>query len=110
MEKIVITKITTGEFIIGKLDEKTKDILEPFIIDIIFDAPDNLKVPSPNVRVGINFRPFFFPFQFKAERVFKNSYIAQPVEAPEEFKTKYLELKSGLIIANTLPNNKILKN
>jgi len=105
-KEIVLARVTTGELIVGKFEKKTGDILEPFAVDVDIETPSNIvAIPDNKVKIFINFRPLYFPFSAKTERIYSSALISPPIPAPKDIQERYIQFVSGIVIAK---NNNLI--
>lgn len=109
MEKVVVAKIITGEYIIGKLDEKKEKIQQPFMI-----MPNTLNDITPAIALIPVF--WFFGKDHKSENVeIKLKDVICYTDAPAGLTNKYNEIISNIVVisGNNMPalniNTKIKK-
>jgi len=101
--QIVIGKCVTGDFIIGKLEEKNN---KPYLVDcyVVIVVPDQRNQQQLNSII----MPLMAPFDDKTvKEISIENFILSIVEAPEDIQRVYIKLTTGLDVV--LPGIKIVQ-
>jgi hypothetical protein len=94
---IVIGKLVTGDFVVGKLE--LRDI-GSYLIDVyaIIIHPD----PQKPQQLRSLIIPLMAPFDDKAiKEISLDKFITTPQEAPDDIQRVYIKLTTGLDVATT---------
>jgi hypothetical protein len=101
---VVICKIISGDFVIGKLESKIdpSDKTEKTIIPILIDVYNLIIQPDPKnpQQLRTLMIPIMMPFDDKAiKELSVDKFVLSTVPAPEEVYRTYIKLTTGLDLA-----------
>lgn len=94
-----LVKLISGDTVIGVYDENEKKLKDIALVQAI---------PNPaTASMQIAILPFGFPYENEIKgEISEDKILYQYSSMPEDLKTKYLEEKSNIKIANTVPGFK----
>ena len=99
--QVVVGKSLTGEFVVGKLEEKDGKPILTEVYNIIFHEDRNNQMRPMII-------PMMAPFDNKAvKEVSVDNFVLTMIEAPESVQQAYIKLTTGLDVVSS--GNKIIQ-